>query len=395
MQIWNSIPNLQKMINRIAAEKVLGLSRAFKAVAIIGPRQSGKTTLARRCFPDKTYVSLENPDVRNYAINDPRNFLKQYAAGAILDEVQRTPELLSYLQQVLDESSERGKFILTGSNNFLLQESITQSLSGRAAYLDLLPFAVDELSQIPGALDDLNSVMFKGGYPEVQASGIAPEDWFGAYIRTYVERDVRQIRNVTDLQAFEKLLFLCAGRVGQLLNFSNLSNELGVDVKTVQAWLGILQAGFHIFLLPPYFENFNKRVVKTPKLYFCDTGLAAYLLRIASPDRLFQHAYRGALFENFIVSELLKNRLNQGKRSNLYFWRDSTGNEIDVIIDEGTRLLPIEIKSGATVSDAFFKNLHYWHKLTDTKEGMLVYGGDADQRRDKVDVKPWHSIGGI
>lgn len=383
------------MINRIAAEKVLSLARAFKAVAIIGPRQSGKTTLARRCFPDKTYVSLENPDMRNYAINDPRNFLKQYREGAILDEVQRTPELLSYLQQVLDESPDRGKFILTGSNNFLLQETITQSLSGRAAYLDLLPFSVDELKQVPGALDDLNTVMFKGGYPEIQSSGIAPEDWFGAYVRTYVERDVRQIRNVTDLQAFEKLLLLCAGRVGQLLNFSNLSNELGVDVKTVQAWMGILQAGFHIFLLPPFHQNFNKRIVKTPKLYFYDTGLAAYLLRIADPKQLYQHAFRGALFENFVVSELLKNRLNQGKRSNLYFWRDSTGNEIDVIIDEGMRLMPLEIKSGATVSESYFTNLQYWFKLTDTKGGKLIYGGDSEQRRDEVDVKPWRTIGDL
>ncbi len=238
------------MIPRIAFSKVTELAQHFKAVAIIGPRQSGKTTLTRYCFPDKTYVSLENPDTRSFALNDPRNFLRQYEQGAILDEVQRAPTLLSYLQQVLDESDERGKFILTGSNNFLLQESITQSLAGRTAYLDLLPFSVAEQEAIPHLPDTLNSVLFRGGFPPIVADNIPPNDWFGAYVRTYIERDVRQIRNVSNLLLFEKLLSLCAGRIGQLLNFTNLANETGLDQKTMQAWLGILQAGYHIFLLP-------------------------------------------------------------------------------------------------------------------------------------------------
>lgn len=384
------------MIPRIAGEKVKSLAKSFKAVAIIGARQSGKTTLARSCFPDKSYVSLENPDVRNFALEDPRNFLKKYQDGAILDEVQRAPELLSYLQQALDESKERGKFILTGSNNFLLQEKITQSLAGRAVYLDLLPFSIKEMEHIPDALDDLNTVLFKGGFPPVQADGIAPRDWFGAYLRTYIERDVRQIRNVSNLLVFEKMLSLCAGRIGQLLNYSNLANELGMNLKTVQAWLGILQASYHIFLLPPYFRNFNKRVVKTPKLYFYDTGLACHLLQIFSPEQLYQHPYRGAIFENFVVAELLKNRYNQGKRSNLYFWRDNTGNEMDVIIDNGLNLVPIEIKSGATLSNSQFKNIYFWQKLTGDDKSVLVYGGEENQERERdIKVMSWHNIHGL
>ncbi len=383
----------KNMIPRTASEKVKSLAQSFKAVAIIGARQSGKTTLARSCFPDKTYVSLENPDTRNFALEDPRNFLKKYQNGAILDEVQRTPELLSYLQQILDESEEKGKFILTGSNNFLLQEKITQSLAGRAAYIDLLPFSVSEIAAIPNALDDLNTVMFKGGFPPVQADGIAPNDWFGAYLRTYVERDVRQIKNVSNLLLFEKMLSLCAGRIGQLLNYANLANEIGMDVKTIQSWLGILQASYHVFLLPPYFQNFNKRIVKTPKLYFYDTGMACYLLQISSPEQLFQHPYRGAIFENFIVSELLKNRFNQGKRSNLYFWRDSTGNEMDVVIDEGVYLNPIEIKSTATLTNVSFKNIQFWQNLTGRKASTLIYGGDDPQiRKNEVTVRSWREI---
>jgi predicted AAA+ superfamily ATPase len=384
------------MISRIAAEKVTRLAGAFKAVVIIGPRQSGKTTLARSCFPDKTYVSLENPDIRNFAISDPRNFLKKYKEGAILDEVQRAPEILSYLQQILDESDEKGKFILTGSNNFLLQEKITQSLAGRASYLDLLPFSVGEMEAIPGALESLNSVIFKGGFPSIQANGIDPSDWFGAYVRTYVERDVRQIKNVSNLLLFEKLLSLCAGRVGQLLNYSNLANEIGVDVKTVQAWTGILQAGFHVFLLPSFHQSFNKRIIKSPKLYFYDTGLVCYLLGISSPDLLYQHPYRGALFENFIISELIKNRFNRGRRSNLFFWRDSTGNEMDVVIDNGISLLPVEIKSGATLSASQFKGIRFWQKLTGVPRSILIYGGDEDQeRKNEIQVLNWRRVGEI
>jgi predicted AAA+ superfamily ATPase len=380
------------MIARIAAEKVKSLASNFKAVVIIGPRQSGKTTLARACFPDKAYVSLEDPDIRTYALEDPRSFLKQYQNGAILDEIQRAPNLPSYLQTLLDQTEERGKFILTGSNNFLLQEQISQSLAGRAAYLDLLPFSLAELQDIPGALDNLNSVLFKGAYPPIQAQEVPPADWFGAYVRTYVERDVRQIRNVDNLLLFEKMLALCAGRIGQLLNYSNLANEVGVDHKTIQAWLGILQAGYHVFLLPPYHGSFNKRIVKTPKLYFYDTGLACYLLRISKPDQLYQHPYRGALFENFVITEMMKNRFNRGLRSNLYFWRDNSGNEIDVIADEGNQLKAFEIKSGATVTKDQFRHLRFWQKIAGNEAGFLIYGGEDVQERNGFKVLPWRSV---
>ncbi len=381
------------MIKRQATDKIKSLAKAFKAVAIVGPRQSGKTTLARMCFPDKPYVSLENPDYRNFALSDPNNFLKKYKDGAIFDEVQRTPELLSYLQQILDESPEKGRFILTGSNNFLLVEKLTQSLAGRAAYLDLLPFSVREMAEIPDALEDLNTVLFRGSYPSVQAEHIPPTAWYPSYIRTYVERDVRQIRNIENLLLFEKFLGLCAGRVGQQLKYSALASEVGVDYKTIQSWLGILQASYIIHLLPPYYKNFNKRMVKSPKLYFYDTGLVCSLLRIKTPDDLYLHPYRGAIFENFVVNELIKNRFNQGQRSNIYYWRSQDGHEMDVVIDEGLTQIPIEIKSGTTISGSYFKGLKYWEKLTGNPGGFVFYGGDDTQeRKNKQRVVTWREI---
>lgn len=379
------------MIKRIAAKKVLSLASQFKAVAIIGPRQSGKTTLSKACFPNKPYASLENPEARQFATEDPRGFLAAYPDGAILDEIQRVPELLSWLQGRLDSETRKGTFILTGSNNFLLTEKITQTLAGRVAYLDLLPFSQAELRL--GKDSNLEEQLYLGGYPPVRADGIDPSDWFPAYIRTYVERDVRQIKNLDNLSAFERMLSLCAGRIGQLLNYSNLSNELGVDSKTVKSWLGILQASYIVFLLPPYFRNFNKRVLKTPKLYFFDTGLACQLLRVQNPEMLRNHPFRGALFENLIISEMLKNRYNQGKPSNLYFWRDRSGNEIDALLDRGTSAYPVEIKSGRTIQSSFFKGLTYWNVLADQEGGLVYYGGDDQQQRsDRTVVQSWRSI---
>jgi predicted AAA+ superfamily ATPase len=381
------------MIARIATKKIMELAAQFKAVAIIGPRQSGKTTLAKACFPEKPYVSLENLQNRQFAQTDPTGFLNTYSNGAILDEIQRAPDLLSWLQQDLDEESRRGKFILTGSNNFLLLEKITQTLAGRVAYLDLLPFSVQELEYVAGALDNIDSVLFQGGYPPIQADGIPPQNWFPAYVRTYVERDVRQVKNIENLLLFEKLLSLCAGRIGQQVNFSNLGTEVGVDFKTVQSWLGILQASYIIHLLPPYFRNFNKRIVKTPKLYFYDTGLACHLLRLTAPEDLIQHPFRGALFENFIINELLKNRFNQGRRSDLYYWRDRSGHEIDVVVDQGVRLIPVEIKSGQTITSDYFKGLDFWKNLTGNKGGIVFYGGEEQQQRsDGNQVKSWRLI---
>ncbi len=381
------------MVKRAAQNKVLHLATQFKSVAILGPRQSGKTTLSKMCFPDKPYVSLENPNNRNFALYDPINFLNKYPDGAILDEVQRVPEILSYLQQNLDEDNRKGKFILTGSNNLLILDSITQTLAGRAAYIDLLPFSISELISIENSLSNLNEVLFKGAYPPIQADGIDPKDWFSSYVRTYVERDVRQIRSIENLLIFERFLSLCAGRVGQQLNYANLSNEVGVDSKTIQAWLGVLQASFILFLLPPYFKNYNKRVIKTPKLYFYDTGLVCHLLRVTNSEALFQNPFRGALFENFIITELLKNRFNIGESSNLFYWRDQSGHEIDIIIDEGQKVIPLELKSGHTIGTDYFKNLEFWGKLTGQYGGKIIYGGDESQKRSSgIEVLSWRNV---
>lgn len=379
-------------IPRIAAEKIQQLAATFKAVAIIGPRQSGKTTLTKLYFPEKPYVSLENPAMRQFALDDPQGFLAQYPQGAVLDEIQRVPELLSWLQQILDESETRGKFVLTGSNNLLLLEKITQTLAGRVAYIELLPFSLTETLATHPSGKPIDTLLWEGGYPPVQAQGIPPMDWFAAYVRTYVERDVRQIRNIENLLLFERFLSLCAGRIGQQVNYANLANETGIDQKTAQAWLGVLQASYILFLLSPWFQNFNKRVTKSPKLYFYDTGLAAYLLGIRQPDLLPWHPYRGALFENFILLELLKNRFNRGERSNLYYWKDSAC-EIDVLIAQGNTAFPVEIKSGQTITADYFKCLTYWNRLSGQTGGLVLYGGDESQERSNgMTVKSWRAV---
>jgi uncharacterized protein len=383
------------MIERQASTTLRLLAQQFRAVAILGPRQSGKTTLTKMVFPEKPYASLETPTVRQFALEDPVGFLKQYPNGAILDEIQRAPELLSWLQQNLDDDpSQKGKFVLTGSNNLLLLQNISQTLAGRVAHIELLPFSVAELAAIPNSLDDLDTLLWRGGYPPIQADGIAPDFWFSAYTRTYVERDVRQIKNIGNLLMFEKLLSLCAGRVGQELNYAALSNDIGVDAKTIQSWMGILQASYILFLLPTFHRNHNKRVVKTPKLYFYDTGLACALLRISEPTFLVQHPFRGALFENFIVSELLKNRFNKAQKSNLFFWKETAGYEVDVVIDEGIRQIPIEIKSGQTINSNWLKGINYWNSITQTMGGIVFFGGDDGQERSNdLSIKSWRTIG--
>jgi hypothetical protein len=383
-------------IKREAASKVLSLANAFKAVVITGPRQSGKTTLAKMCFPDKPYVSLENPDTRSFAIEDPRGFLNQFKQGAILDEIQRAPQILSYLQQILDESNERGRFILTGSNNLQLLETVSQSLAGRAGQIHLLPFSLAELKQIPSALDDLNTLLWKGQYPSIQAERVSPKDWLPAYISTYVERDVRQIKGIENLLLFERFLSLCAGRAGQRINYNNLAVETGIDNKTVKSWLGVLEASYIIFQLPPYYKSFNKRVVKSTKLYFYDTGLLCNLLRVSDSDQLAQHPYRGAIFENFVICEALKNRFNKGQQSNLYYWLDNSGNEIDLLIDNGLTTEAIEIKSGMTINSSYFKNLIFWERTTGEKNGKVIYGGIQNQERSNgFSVSRWRDLDSV
>jgi len=347
-------------------------------VAIIGPRQSGKTTLAKYVFPEKAYVNFENPDTRLFATEDPRGFLSNYPDGAIFDEAQPVPALFSYLQQILDESLTNGLFIITGSNNFLLQESISQSLAGRVAYLTLLPLTLDEIGV---QYTTCNELLVRGAYPGLYKEAVDPNTWYANYIRTYIERDVRLVKNINNLLTFERFVRLCAGRVGQLLNMQSLAIEVGVDAKTINTWMGILEMTFVAFRLQPYHKNFNKRLVKMPKLYFYDTGLAAALLGIENSRQLEPNPFRGALFENFVILDLIKQRFKQAKSSNFFFWRDSAGNELDILIDQAERLIPIEIKSGQTVTPVFFKGLNYWQKLTGEEGGYVIYGGNQMEKR--------------
>jgi uncharacterized protein len=366
------------MIQREAQKELLHLATQYKAVAIVGPRQSGKTTLARLLFGDKDYVNFENPDIRLFALEDPRGFLSNYPNGAIFDEAQRVSEIFSYLQQILDESKTNGMFIITGSNNFLLQESISQSLAGRVGYLNLLPLTLDEI----GSKNlELNTLLFKGCYPSLYSQDIEPNKWYSNYIRTYIERDVRLLKNITNLVTFERFLRLCAGRVGQLLNMNSLALEVGVDTKTIASWIGVLETSFVAFRLQSYHKNFNKRIVKMPKLYFYDTGLVAALLGIENSNQLELNSYRGALFENLIVVDFIKSRFNKAMSNNVFFWRDSVGHELDIVIENGNDLVPIEIKSGQTVTNDYFKGLNYWKKLTNTEEGFVVYAGQEIQKR--------------
>jgi predicted AAA+ superfamily ATPase len=378
------------MIQRQAAVTLRYLATQFRVIAVIGPRQSGKTTLVRMIFPDKSYVNFENPDIRNFALEDPRGFLSNYPDGAIFDEVQRVPLLFSYLQQIVDEKNKNGMFILTGSNNFLLQESITQSLAGRVGYLQLLPLCIDEIGDSDNSVEDY---IYKGGYPALYDEGKDVKLWMDNYIRTYIERDVRQLKNITDLITFERFIRLCAGRTGQLLNKSSLSTECGIDNKTVEAWLSVLEASFVIFRLQPYHRNYNKRVVKMPKLYFYDTGLATNLLGIQKAEQLILHPLRGALFENMVIVELLKQRWNKAKPDNLYFWRDNAGHEMDVIMENAGEVKPVEIKSGKTITTAYFKGLLYWHHLTDSTGGLVIYAGDLIQKRSQdIEIRPYYSL---
>jgi uncharacterized protein len=378
------------MISRKATAELQALAAQFTAVAVVGPRQSGKTTLVRSVFGDKPYVNLENPDTRRYALEDPRGFLSGYPDGAIIDEAQRVPELFSYLQQILDENPVPGLFIITGSNNFLLQESISQSLAGRVGYLYLLPLSLEEISDLSGKT---NMLLFKGGYPALYNDEIDPGKWFANYIRTYVERDVRLLKNITNLNAFERFLRLCAGRVGQLLNMSSLAIETGVDVKTISAWISVLETSFIVFRLQPWHENFNKRVVKMPKLYFYDTGLAIALLGFENAGQLALNPYRGSLFENMIIVEFLKGRFNSGRSSNLFFWRDNVGNEIDLILENGAERVAVEIKSGQTVTADYFKGIRFWNKITGSQGGYVIYGGETSQQRsDGIRVVPWGEV---
>lgn len=359
----------------------------YPAVGITGPRQSGKTTLARETFPHLPYVSLENLDRRLQAKNDPRGFLSLYPEGAIFDEVQHVPELLSYLQQILDETPLKGRYVLTGSENFALSQSIAQSLAGRIGMLTLLPLSIKELNIKQG----LNSYIFKGGYPALHDRGMHPLEFYPAYIQTYVERDLREFINIDNLGRFQNFLKLCAARVGQVINFSSLATDAGISHTTARVWLNILEASYLIFFLQPFHRNFSKRLIKMPKLYFYDTGLAASLLGLEKEEQLETHFLKGALSENLIILEVLKMRLNRGLPSNLYFWRDHAGHEIDLLGEWGGHLHSMEIKSSQTFHPDSIKHLDYFSALTDESKSYLIHAGEPGLYKE-VKIIPFEKI---
>jgi predicted AAA+ superfamily ATPase len=382
------------MILRTALSTVQRLARGFPIVALTGPRQSGKTTLARAAFPGKPYVSLENPDQLAYATADARRFLANYPDGAIIDEVQRCPELFSYLQGWVDERRRMGDFVLTGSQQFGLLSKITQSLAGRVGLVHLLPFSQSELAGAGMASTSVDVALWQGAYPALYDRGLSPEDWFPNYVATYVERDVRQLLAVRELGLFQRFLKMCAARCGQLLNLSSLAADCGISHVTARQWLTVLEASYIVRLLAPYHRNFGKRLVKTPKLYFLDVGLAAWLLGIRDASTIATHAMRGALFETFVIGEFIKQRHNAGQPAELYFWRDNVGHEIDLLFETGSRLQPVEIKSGMTFSYGWLDAAKRWKELAGAAalDPWVIHGGDRSFECEGGHVFSWRSL---
>ncbi|MEW5891286.1 MAG: ATP-binding protein [Pseudomonadota bacterium] len=366
------------MIERDITAELKQSAVEYPVVTILGPRQSGKTTLARTTFPDKPWVSLEDPDVRMAAEADPRGFLGQFPEGAILDEVQRLPLLLSYLQGIVDREAGRGRYILTGSHQPRLHEAVSQSLAGRTAVLTLWPFCFSELRRYRTAWDPFELIV-RGGYPRVHEEGLDPRRFYNGYLQTYVERDVRALIQLRDLSAFQKFLVLLAGRAGQVANMAALANDVGVSANTLRQWLSVLKASYLVFELAPWFENIGKRVIKSPKLYFADVGLAAFLLGIHTAEQASRDPLRGNLYENLVVAEVLKRLCNAGRRPELYFYRDTHGNEVDLLIRRGRQLIPVEIKSSSTFSPDFLKGIRKFREAAGealVAEGFVLYNGE-------------------
>lgn len=385
------------MITRNAKATIHSLLSGFPIVTITGPRQSGKTTLAKAVFHDKPYASLEDPDVRLAAHEDPRSFLERFPDGAVIDEVQRCPDILSYLQSIVDADGRMGLFVLTGSQQFGLMSGITQSLAGRTAFVELLPFSFDELVQAGKQPPDINHMLFTGGYPPLYDRNVKVRAWFGAYVTAYLERDVRQVLKVQELETFQRFVRLCAGRTGQILNYSALAADCGITHNTARAWISVLEASYIVFQLRSHHSNFNKRLVKAPKLYFYDVGLVSWLLGIQTPEQIETHPLRGSLFETYAVTEIMKSFLNRGEHPGLHFWRDSNGVEIDLLIDRGTDVMPVEIKAGKTVARDFFYGLEKWMTLAGdmAADPTLIYGGDENYRHKGVRIFSWRSLGSV
>ena len=375
------------MIKRAISEELLDCCTEYPVVTVFGPRQSGKTVLVQENFPDKPYYLLEDPDTRQAAEMDPRGFLGQMKEGAILDEIQRVPVLLSYIQGIVDKARQPGMFILTGSHQPDLHKAISQSLAGRTALLTLLPFSLEELQQFQTEWDAYDLIV-KGAFPRLHEKNLKPGRFFNGYLQTYVERDVRALINLKELNHFQQFLTLLAGRIGQVINYTSLSNDTGVSATTIKNWISVLKASYVVFELSPFFENIRKRVVKSPKLYFTDTGLAAFLLGIRTAEQAARDPLRGGLYENLIILEIIKYRLNMGRRPDIYFFRDTHGSEVDLLIREQGKLFPVEIKSSATFSNSFLKGIERFRSLTSNcrADGAVLYNGDQQFQVKNVHI---------
>jgi len=362
-----------------------------RCLTLTGPRQSGKTTLCKKLFPEFEYFSFENPDIRDQFDFDPRGFLSNLKTSAVFDEVQQVPDLLSFLQEILDDPGDARKFVLTGSNNLKLSEKVSQTLAGRTKILQLLPLQRHEIP-INEQKKDIDSTLLFGAYPRIYNEGLEPSDWLGDYLQTYVEKDIRDTVNITDLRSFNNFLRLLAGRTGQLMSFNSLAGDSGITQPTVKKWISALETTYICFALQPHFTNFNKRITKAPKIYFYDTGLLCYLLRIKNTEQLKVHPLRGSIFENWVISEYMKHYTNKGYETPLYFWRDQHGHEIDLVIDQGTYLDFYEIKSSMTFQKDFLKNITWINKLQGTKEGHCIYGGEKRMRLGDTEIIPWNEL---
>lgn len=385
------------IIKRTITKYLKELAKQFSAVAVLGPRQSGKTTLVRDTFPTYAYVTLEDIDKKIIAHDDPRGFLEAYShsEGLIIDEVQEAPELLSYMQGIIDKEYKPGYFILTGSQNFLMQEKITQTLAGRIALLTLLPLSVQELEDANLLPNDVDSLIIKGFYPQLYTRQIDVRTWCSNYINTYVEKDVRQLLNITDVLSFGRFLKLCAARIGNLINYAELARDCDISPHTAKEWISILETSYVIKLLSPYYRNFSKRVTQHPKLYFYDSSLACSLLNIRTNEELFNHPLKGGLFESFVISEIFKYNYNNNESPQIFFWRDAQGHEIDCIIEKSfTEIIPLEIKASKTMANNFFDGLVDWQKISgqDNVSSYVVYGGLDSMKREKGYIFSWNTI---
>jgi hypothetical protein len=376
------------MYKRHLEDYILGLIKRYRCITLVGPRQSGKTTLSRKLFPSYGYFSFESPDVRDAFEFDPRGFLGGIKGNAIFDEVQKVPALLSYLQEILDNKIDVRKFILTGSNNLKLSQNVSQTLAGRTRILQVLPLQRSEIS-VADQKKSLSENLFYGSYPRIYDEGLDPTEWLGDYFQTYVERDIRDTVNITNLRTFNNFIRLLAGRVGQVMSYHSLGGDAGITQPTAKSWVSALETTFICFALQPHFKNFNKRIIKSPKVYFYDTGLLCYLLRIKNIKQLDVHPLRGAIFENWVITEYVKDYCNHGEEAPVYYWRDQHGHEVDLVLDQGDYLDLIEIKSGTTFQKEFLKNVNWLNKLQDRDVATCVYGGKKPVELGKASILPW------